>query len=180
MHAVGPSDFVFDLVNDQSLQDDLERFDKEGNAPLGTDREQIVQARLGQGRFRENLMDYWERTCAITDVNHPVVLTASHIKPWRLASNSERVDPYNGLLLLTQYDRLFDRGLITFSPNGVIQISKAFPEVLWDKTGICPDARLKKLDKEHQAYLDFHRAKVFVRTTKTKRLDDSSPLEHDS
>lgn len=71
-------------------------------------------------------MGVWGGRCAVTGVDVPPLLTASHIKPWRAATNPERLDPYNGLLLLPQYDRLFDRGLITFADDGRMQVSEAF------------------------------------------------------
>jgi len=53
----------------------------------------VRRARLGQGRFREGLMGVWGGRCAVTGVDLPPLLTASHIKPWRAASNPERLDP---------------------------------------------------------------------------------------
>ncbi len=46
-----------------------------------------------QGLFRQQLLEMWEG-CAVTDVRLPTVLRASHIKPWRFSSNSERLNPY--------------------------------------------------------------------------------------
>lgn len=158
----GPSDFVFKLIHDQSVVDDLETCRDQIDTLVETEKEQVIAARRGQGRFREALLNFWERKCAVTEVDHPSVLTASHIKPWRLATNPERTDCYNGLLLLPQYDRLFDRGLITFDKNGSVQISKAFPENLWKKTGISPQAKLTRIDSDHRTYLEFHREKIFV------------------
>ena len=40
------------------------------------------------------------------------ILIASHIKPWRVSNNNERLDVYNGLLLLPNLDKLFDKGYI--------------------------------------------------------------------
>jgi putative restriction endonuclease len=162
----GPSDFVFNLAHDQSASDDLERRKAEIESLAETEREQIIKARLGQGSFREQLMDFWHRKCAVTEVDHPSVLVASHIKPWRVATNKERTDPFNGLLLLTQYDKLFDRGLITFDQQGSIQISKAFPESLWSRSGIAPHARIGQLTTNHLDYLGFHRKMVFVDQSK--------------
>ena len=44
------------------------------------------------------------------------VLIASHIKPWYRATNEERVNPMNGLILTPNLDKVFDLGLITFDP----------------------------------------------------------------
>lgn len=54
-----------------------------------TERDALVKARRGQGRFRENVARV-ERACRITRVTNPTYLIASHIKPWRHATNDER------------------------------------------------------------------------------------------
>src|SRR6478672_7303033 len=79
-----------------------------------TFREQLVRARRGQGVFRANVL-LREGTCRVTQVSEPRHLKASHIKPWRDASDAERLDGANGLLLSPHIDHLFDDGYITFS-----------------------------------------------------------------
>src|SRR5205807_1990193 len=96
--------------------------------PDETEREEVRKARVGQGRFRRSLLELWDARCAVTGVEMPAVLTASHIKPWRCATNAERLDQNNGLLLLAQYDRLFDRGFISFADDGGILLSPALPK----------------------------------------------------
>jgi hypothetical protein len=114
-----PSQFVFRLEHDQGAADDIDRFRGEIDAiPDITERKEMRKARVGQGRFRQVLLELWGSRCAVTGVEMPSLLTASHIKPWRSASNAERLDPHNGLLVLPQYDRLFDRGFISFSDDG--------------------------------------------------------------
>ena len=81
-----------------------------------TKREFIVKARIGQGKFREQLLAKYG-SCIISGIDLSKVLVASHIKPWAVSTNEERVSVNNGLLLSATYDRLFDSGLITFSMN---------------------------------------------------------------
>ena len=88
-----------------------------------TERERLQAARIGQGEFRDALMIFWKSTCPVTGVDHAALLRASHIKPWRDASNDERLNPFNGLLLCAHVDTLFDRNLITFDDDGLIRIS---------------------------------------------------------
>ena len=52
------------------------------------------------------------------------MLKASHIKPWNISDDYERLDEYNGLLLTPNLDAAFDSGLISFDKDGVILISK--------------------------------------------------------
>lgn len=98
------------------------------DADIGvTEREQLVQARRGQGVFRERVSAL-EPSCRLTGINNPTLLIASHIKPWRsCTSAAERLDANNGLLLTPSADRLFDRGLITFREDGSLVISPRLP-----------------------------------------------------
>jgi len=88
-----------------------------------TEREALVKARVGQGVFRANVARV-EPECRITKVSNPAYLIASHIKPWRHASNEERLSAHNGLLLAPHADFLFDRGFISFG-DGRLLISQS-------------------------------------------------------
>ena len=46
-----------------------------------TEREAIVKSRIGQGQFRESLINYWS-ACAVIGCKEAKLLRASHIKPW--------------------------------------------------------------------------------------------------
>jgi predicted restriction endonuclease len=118
-----------------------------------TEKSILVSARVGQGQFRQRLLEQWDG-CAVTGYRMPAMLVASHIKPWRSASNIERLDPNNGLLLLANLDKAFDRGFITFKDDGQILISQVLerPEVL----GIKPQMRLAVREQNLQ-YLRYHR-----------------------
>ena len=59
-----------------------------------------------------NLMKKHNRQCIVTGIDIHELLVASHIKPWRVCDNKERIDTENGLLLSLSMDRLFDGGLI--------------------------------------------------------------------
>ena len=90
-----------------------------------TTKKTLIDARLGQGEFRAALLRKWNSSCAVSTCKISAVLRASHIKPWRLSSNRERLDPNNGLLLAAHIDALFDAGLLTFSDDGEMIISKS-------------------------------------------------------
>ena len=158
-----PSRFVFRLEHDQGAADDLERCRAEIDAvPGATEREELRKARLGQGRFRRRLLELWGGRCAVTGVELPSALMASHIKPWRSAGNTERLDPHNGLLLLPQYDKLFDRGYISFDDGGGLLLSPALPESRLGLLGVRADDRLSQVPREQRSYLAFHRDRVFI------------------
>lgn len=84
-----------------------------------TQTEALAQQRLGQARYRAALMALWNGACALTGVDIPELLRASHAKPWSDASDRERLDPFNGLLLEVRFDQLFDQGLISFNDDGI-------------------------------------------------------------
>lgn len=125
-----------------------------------TDKSVLVRTRIGQGKFRENLIKFW-RGCAVTGYESTQFLVASHIKPWRDANNRERLDTYNGILLLPNLDKAFDLGYISFNERGRIIASEFIesPDVL----GI-QDGMKIELSKQHQDYLAYHREKVFERS----------------
>lgn len=84
--------------------------------------------RINHHKFRASLEKRFNYRCAVLQVRCNDLLVASHIVPWRLANLHERVDPNNGLLLVAPLDTLFDRGLISFDPDGKILISKELDE----------------------------------------------------
>jgi hypothetical protein len=126
-------------------------------------REQIVRARRGQGVFRANVL-LREDACRVTRVSEPRHLRASHIKPWRDATDSERLDGSNGLLLAPHIDHLFDEGYITFSSNQELMLVPEVRVKLLDAWGIDAGVRVGEFSREQNAYLDYHRANVFKRS----------------
>lgn len=129
-----------------------------------TDREQLILARIGQGQFRAALIAR-DQGCALCGLGESDLLVASHIKPWRDATNRERLDPNNGLLLCPGSDKLFDRGLMTFGPKGEVTFS---PQLSTQGVALaCSDAAV--LPKEARArassYLQHHRKSVFRRSS---------------
>lgn len=126
-----------------------------------TEKDAVVKARKGQGRFREYLLEYWNNTCAVTGVSNKKMLRASHIKPWKDSSNRERLNVYNGLLLTPNLDALFDEGLITFGNNKKIRISGKITKKNLTKLGVDNSMSLRKIDKKHQPFLAYHRDNIF-------------------
>ncbi len=125
-----------------------------------TEKQQLVKARIGQGLFREMSLSYWGK-CCLTGCELQGVLRASHIKPWRDCSNSERLDVYNGLLLSPNVDALFDKGLISFEDTGEILISSQLSEAALKALG-CNSKMKIALKPEHAKYLSYHRENQFV------------------
>lgn len=82
---------------------------------------------------------------------------ASHIKPWRKSNNYQRLDVYNGLLLIPNIDKLFDRGYISFSKSGKIIFSDFLPSEDKRIFNLTQSLRLVHLEDGHLPYLQYHR-----------------------
>ncbi len=122
-----------------------------------TEKATYINARIGQGKYRNSLIGYWDQ-CALTGFKDVRFLVASHIKPWRVSDNTEKLDPFNGLLLLPNLDKVFDLGFITFSNSGNIIISKHLEAR--EKLGLFESMKLK-LEEQHLPYIKFHRNKMY-------------------
>jgi hypothetical protein len=130
-----------------------------------TQREALVLARRGQGRFRDGVRAL-EGRCRVTGVDRPEHLRASHIKPWRDSSNAERLDPHNGLLLTPSIDHLFDRGFVSFANDGRLLVSRVAHRPSLQRMGvpIDRDANVGRFTADQAAFLEFHRDAVFLRS----------------
>ena len=148
-----------DLHGANPIQD-LDEFEATYKELPETEREAIVQSRVGQGEFRNKLIRYW-KGCAVTECEHLGLLRASHIKPWRSSDNIERLDVFNGLLLIPNLDSAFDNGLISFDNDGKLIISALLTSKDRNKLSIHPEMCIRKLDARHVKYLEYHRQNVF-------------------
>lgn len=125
-------------------------------------RYEISRAREGQGKYREQLLGQYH-FCPFTMIYDERLLIASHIKPWAASNNKEKVDPYNGYMLSPMYDKLFDRGFITFTKKRHVILSECISPDTWKKIGLKNDTFIKTLpmDDKRIEYLTFHHQSVF-------------------
>lgn len=146
--------------------------DLEREVPDRTERDQLAKARIGQGRFRADVTAKWGRgeVCALTGIAIPEMLIASHIKPWRDSSNSERLDPMNGLLLVAHADRLFDRHLMSFRQSRGEYLCVLHPRLRQEgrKAGIADGLRLST---SHLGFSDEHRFEHYMSEHLRKHLE---------
>ncbi len=118
----------------------------------------LVVQRVGQDLFRSALLDYWQGRCCITGLDIPVLLRASHIKPWAACtSDDERPDVFNGLLLAPHLDALFDAGLMTVDETGSICLSSSIGAAARTSLAVLQPLRVDGLRPEHLKYLKHHR-----------------------
>ena len=125
-----------------------------------TEKDRLVKARVVQGAFRDALLAHWKRRCCVTACTIEPVLRASHIKPWRVSSNAERLDRFNGLLLTANIDIMFDRGLISFNNDGTLLHTGDIDAATLRALG-CDTAVRLKLTARHAPYLAYHRTEIF-------------------
>ncbi len=126
------------------------------NLPTVTERSGLVTSRVGQGAYRKRIIHRWEYKCAVTNFNKLDILIASHIVPWSKATDQERLDVNNGLLLSPTYDALFDKHLITFDINGKIQLSEKIEFSAYQKIGVSGKEQIHDLSKYNVQYLERH------------------------
>jgi putative restriction endonuclease len=138
----------------------VDRYEKSIAETSTTEREATVRQRVGQSLFREGLLTLWEGRCAITGLDTPELLRASHAKPWADSSDIERLDVFNGLLLAAHWDAAFDSGLITISTSGQIIPSAALSDAAIEVLNLSDDLCIR-LQAQHEPYLVWHRERVF-------------------
>lgn len=153
-------------VGSNELEEDLEQILADDSVPP-TEKSAQISIRIGQGKFREDLISHWGG-CAVSGYPNCKFLVASHIKPWSKSTNSERLDPFNGILLLPNLDKVFDLGYITFEESGVIRISEAIeqPSIL----GLRQNMKLR-LKTSHQVYMAYHRTQKYEPLQKLLAID---------
>jgi len=81
-----------------------------------------VKTRVNQNIFRQIVIANYSGKCAITGIDIPDLLLASHIIPWS-KSEEERLNPENGICLSALYDRAYDKGYIGINEKYEILLS---------------------------------------------------------
>ncbi len=169
-----PSEFVFNVVaiatelaaaESMQLAEEPADYAVISEAGMNSiDRAVTTKSRgIAQRLFRGNLLRLWQGCCAVTRVQEPRILRSSHIKPWVNSNVQEKVDHFNGLLLVPNLDALFNEGLITFRNDGRMLVSPDWRDDDQRRMHITPDLHLRAVNQESCRYLEFHRDVVFER-----------------
>ena len=136
--------------------------DETANLPRATEAERLLVRRVGQDVFRRGLLEYWDGRCAMTGLDVPELLRASHIKPWAdCATDAERLDVFNGLLLAPHLDAAFDAGFITIARDGTMLVSNALHPGARSALGLDRSLKVDGLHGAHERYLTWHRSRIF-------------------
>ena len=123
-------------LQNKSIEETLHITEKEFE---GKEKSVVIKQRVNQSVFRSMILSNYEERCAITGINIPELLVAGHIIPWAESTPQQKLNPENGICFSALYDKAFDKGLITISP---------------DDYTICLSSAL--LEYETQDYFDMH------------------------
>jgi len=126
-------------------------------------RESLIMSRAGKGDFRNKLLKECP-FCPFTMVNDERLLIASHIKPWVNSNDNEKADPQNGFLFTPTYNRLFEKGFITFNADKTLKVSPWISPMNQKRLGIYEGKRISTLplNEKREKYLKYHRSLVFM------------------
>lgn len=119
-----------------------------------------TKIRLGNQKFRKNVMPIWEHQCTICGIELPELLKASRSKPWKDSTDLERVNPYNGMILCCNHDALYEKGFIAFDGQGKIHISSEIPEADYEKYGIHNKMKIARTEK-NKPFFKWHKRHLF-------------------
>lgn len=162
---------AFGIVDTENFEDEEvnENIKKIENSKLQpAEKQTLILARIGQGTYRKKLLEETS-ICPFTMVDDEHLLIASHIKPWKKCVNQEKKDPKNGFVFTPTYDKLFDRGYISFTDDKKLIISPWVSKYNCERLGLVDGIEIEKLpdiDEKRKVYLKYHRANIF------KKLED--------
>ncbi|NQW17028.1 MAG: HNH endonuclease [Chloroflexi bacterium] len=137
--------------------------------PAGASESLITtKVRRHQGFFRATVLANYQYRCAITGLESPALLNASHIIPWSV-DISRRTDPSNGLALNALHDRAFDRGLISIDGSSKVIVSSRLKSLVqndftesallnWEGEKLITPFR----HPPNREALEYHRDEIFV------------------
>ena len=106
-----------------TLEQKVEIYEEKWQSRSGKNVVRSVNVRVGQNFFREIVLNNFDSKCAISGIDIPAMLRASHIVPWS-KDEQARVNPENGLCLSALYDVAFDQGFIGVNTNYKIVLAE--------------------------------------------------------
>ena len=152
--------FTFERQGDSSQSlETLSKPPRPYKKPDVTSRTGLVTTRVGQGYYRQSILQKFNSVCAVLGVGPMEILIASHIVPWRESNDDERLDVDNGVLLSPLLDALFDRHLISFDDDGKILLGSHLSEELKIRYGLTGKEKIK-LTEGMRPYLERHRKEL--------------------
>ena len=135
----------------------------------GEDTIRQVKTRVNQSVFSQMVLANYSAKCAITGIDIPELLLASHIMPWSI-NEEHRLNPENGICLSALYDKAYDKGIIGITPNYEVIFStslKSKKETSFYKNNFAPIENLKISEPlkylPKKEFLEFHLDTIFLK-----------------
>jgi len=134
--------------------------------PIHTTVEKMVKVRVGQQRFKRDVLNDCGRICPFTNITDESLLIAGHIKPWAKSNDEEKLDPKNGLLFTPTFDRMFNNGFISFKDDTKLILSPLVSNKTASLLGIRSNMELSipllgNSHKGRRIFMEYHRNFVF-------------------
>lgn len=122
----------------------------------------LIEASTGQGEYRKKIVAEC-RICPFTNVSDERLLVATHIKPWALSNEQEKIDPKNGFLFTPTFEFLFEKGFISFDDDKILMVSPWLSPANQENLNIYNGKYIERLplDSKRRVYLGFHREYIF-------------------
>ena len=155
-------DYKPDIIGYQTMEEEQQAEEIGSKAISEKKKQTLINARVGQGEYRNKLLEECP-FCPFTMVNDERLLIASHIKPWAKSNDVEKIDPKNGFMFTPTYDKLFDKGFITFNNDKTLIVSPWISPMNQKRLGIFSGKNLPMLpmDEKREVYLKYHREYIF-------------------
>lgn len=140
--------------------------DKEAQSIIDAAKKSDIKSKreaAKQKKYRDALFDELP-VCPITGITEERLLIASHIKPFECCtSEKEGYDPQNGFLFSPLYDKLFDKGFISFTDDRRMLVSNWLSPSNQKLCDVKDHTFINKLPitPGRLPYLDYHRKHVF-------------------
>ena len=134
------------------------------NSEIETTKVTETKMRNGHTTIYCKRLEQTMERCPITGISDLSLLRHSHIKPWSVSTDEEKLDGYNGLLLEYGYDMLFDRGWITFENDGTLLVSPRIPKELLSIYWLLRHGKTYNIynsSGKRSKYLEYHRQNIF-------------------
>ena len=148
-----------------------------GLSQLQTERILVAAARVGQHVFAQSVLRNCGSRCVFCGFRPAAfgakrMLLAGHIKPWRVSTPVERLDPRNGLAACPPHDVAFDTGLLAVNGGLRIHVARSLADAVRSDEmarqyyGRPPLREVLLLPPEAMTpaskYLAWHRQEIFV------------------
>lgn len=124
-----------------------------------TEKLLLIKSRVGHGELKKRLLKQ-EAKCKICGLSNEKFLIASHIKPWHVATDQERLDINNVLLLCPSHDAAFDKGYISFHQDGTLCISSKLGLETRALMNLVEGSKVE-LKEQSKKYMQWHQKNMF-------------------